>query len=112
MVIPSRAESLPYVVLEAAAAGKPLIATNVGGIPEIYGPLSHVLIAAGDPATLAGAIARAMAEPATLLDTARLLRQRVAESFSVETMTDGVIAAYQQALSRGPARDDAAAVPA
>ena len=40
MVVPSRAESLPYVVLEAAAAGKPLITTNVGGIPEIYGPLS------------------------------------------------------------------------
>ena len=39
MVVPSRTESLPYIVLEAAAAGKPLIATKVGGIPEIYGPL-------------------------------------------------------------------------
>ena len=35
---PRRAESLPYVVLEAAAAGMPLITTKVGGIPEIYGP--------------------------------------------------------------------------
>ena len=44
MVVPSRAESLPYVVLEAAAAGMPLIATGVGGIPEIYGPLSDTLV--------------------------------------------------------------------
>ena len=41
MVIPSRAESLPYVVLEAAAAGVPIISTRVGGIPEIFGPESR-----------------------------------------------------------------------
>ena len=35
LVVPSRAESMPYVVLEAAAAEMPLLATNVGGIPEI-----------------------------------------------------------------------------
>jgi glycosyltransferase involved in cell wall biosynthesis len=44
VVIPSRAESLPYVVLEAAAAGKPLITTLVGGISEIYGPLAVGLV--------------------------------------------------------------------
>ena len=52
MVVPSRAESLPYVVLEAAAGSVPLITTNVGGISEIYGPQSDALIPAEDVARL------------------------------------------------------------
>ena len=62
MVIPSRAESLPYVVLETVAAGMPLITTNVGGIPEIYGPRSDCLVAPHDPGALA-ARHRASARP-------------------------------------------------
>ena len=61
MVVASRAESLPYVVLEAAAAGVPMIATRVGGIPEIFGPTAEpALVAPGDPHALADAIARAL----------------------------------------------------
>ena len=56
LVVPSRAESLPYVVLEAAAAGVPIIATNVGGIPEIFGPDAGELVPPGDPTALARAI--------------------------------------------------------
>ena len=48
MVIPSYAESLPYVILEAAAAAQPLVSTNVGGIPEIFGPHAGDLIPARD----------------------------------------------------------------
>ena len=39
---------LPYIVLEIAAAGKPLIATNVGGIPDMFGPLAERLIPPDD----------------------------------------------------------------
>src|SRR5450631_4709412 len=63
MVVPSRAESLPYVVLEAAAGGKPLITTHVGGIPEIYGPLSNTLVPPVDAAALAQAIVQALDHP-------------------------------------------------
>ena len=63
MVIPSRAELLPYVVLETAAASKPLITTSVGGIPEIYGPLSNALVPAGDAEALANAITRVLSRP-------------------------------------------------
>src|SRR5690606_4998653 len=48
LVIPSRQESLPYIVLEAAAARMPMITTAVGGIPEIFGPDAAALIPAGD----------------------------------------------------------------
>ena len=98
MVVPSRAESLPYVVLEAAAGGKPLITTNVGGIPEIYGPLSNTLVPPLDSAALAQAIGRALDHPDVMADITRELRQQVQTSFSVETMVDGVLAAYQTAL--------------
>ena len=37
LVVPSRGDSMPYVVIEAAAAGIPMVAANVGGIPEIFG---------------------------------------------------------------------------
>jgi glycosyltransferase involved in cell wall biosynthesis len=61
MVIPSRAESLPYVILEAAAAAQPLISTNVGGIGEIFGPFADRLIPANDPSVLADRIVRTLA---------------------------------------------------
>jgi glycosyltransferase involved in cell wall biosynthesis len=97
VVLPSRAESLPYVVLEAAAAGKPLIATNVGGIPEIFGSYADRLVAPGDAAALAQAISVAIENPAISLDQAGALRARIAEKFSVNAMVDSILGAYQQA---------------
>jgi glycosyltransferase involved in cell wall biosynthesis len=98
MVVPSRAESLPYVVLETAAAGKPLITTKVGGIPEIYGPLTGTLVPPDDASALAAAIAQVLDHPDMTADLARQLRERVASLFSVEHMVDGVLDAYQTAL--------------
>ncbi len=98
MVVPSRAESLPYVVLETAAAGKPLITTKVGGVPEIYGPLSDGLVLPENAPALANAIAGTLDSQRTAEDVARQLRDRVAAGFSVETMVDGVLAGYRDAL--------------
>jgi glycosyltransferase involved in cell wall biosynthesis len=99
MLMPSLAESLPYVVLETAAAGKPLIASRVGGIPEIYGDLSGALVPPGDAQELADAIARAIRNPIAADALARALRERVAAEFAVETMVDDVLAGYAQALT-------------
>ncbi|TMJ04528.1 MAG: glycosyltransferase family 4 protein [Alphaproteobacteria bacterium] len=100
LVVPSRAESLPYIVLEAAAAAVPIITTNVGGIPEVFGPQSSRLIAPGDAPALARAISSALADPAALRDEALTLRARVRAEFSAEGMADAVLAAYGEALNR------------
>jgi glycosyltransferase involved in cell wall biosynthesis len=99
MVVPSRHESLPYVVLEAAAASKPLIVTRVGGIPEIYGPLSNTLIPSDNITALAGAIVQALDRPETMAKITQELHARVKALFSVDTMVEGVLAGYRDALA-------------
>src|SRR6185437_11015142 len=76
LVVPSRGDSMPYVVIEAAAAGIPMIAANVGGIPEIFGPYSDALFAPNRPAVMANAIKAACANPTVAQDRARALRDR------------------------------------
>ena len=97
LVIPSRAESLPYIVLEAAAAAVPIITTDVGGIPEVFGPQSSRLIPPGNALALAHAISAALNDPAALRNEALTLRSRVQAEFSADSMTDQVLAAYEQA---------------
>ncbi len=94
LAVPSRAESLPYIVLEAAAAGLPLVATGVGGIPEIFGPDAKSLIPPGNADVLATAIQEARNDGGGA-QTARL-RARVSELFTVSAMTTGILEAYER----------------
>jgi glycosyltransferase involved in cell wall biosynthesis len=100
LVVPSRAESLPYIVLEAAAVGLPMIATNVGGIPEIFGPDARALVPPGDARALAAAIGQSMQDRGARHSASLRLKARVRASFSADVMTDAVIAAYHEALAR------------
>lgn len=104
VVIPSLAESLPYVVLESAAAGVPIITTRVGGIPEIYCELSDTLIEAGNAELLAEAIDRTLNNPEDTKTFAKALRERVSASFSVDAMVDEILAAYRQVFAEMPGR--------
>jgi glycosyltransferase involved in cell wall biosynthesis len=99
MVVPSRAESFPYIVLEAAAAGKPLIATNVGGIPDIFGPFADRLIPPDDRDALVRKLNDAVNRPDTIRDAAALLRERVRTNFSLDDMVDSGIDAYCAAIA-------------
>ena len=100
MVIPSRAESLPYVILEAAAARVPLIATKVGGVPEIFGPYASTLPPRDDPSALADAIeCRLHASPERLAEETAALAAFVEKRFTVDAMADGVISAYCAVLA-------------
>lgn len=99
LVVPSRGDSMPYVVIEAAAAGVPMLASAIGGIPEIFGPYKDGLVPSADPDALAMAIARAIDDPSTAKQRAILLKQRVFEHFSQDAMVDGVLAGYRDAFA-------------
>jgi glycosyltransferase involved in cell wall biosynthesis len=99
LVVPSRAESLPYVVLEAAAAGIPVIASHVGGMPEIFGAQAAVLIPPGDPTALSAAIAAALDDFEQTRVQATILRERVRSEFSLKSMIDQGLKAYRQTLA-------------
>ena len=99
MVVPSLAESLPYVVLEAAAAAQPLVATNVGGIPEIFGSLSGDLVPPGDCEALSVAIMRILdEEPAIRERRARALSEALRMRFSMNRMATDVLCGYAAAF--------------
>jgi glycosyltransferase involved in cell wall biosynthesis len=99
MVVPSRAESFPYIVLEAAAAGKPLVVTRVGGIPDLFGPFADRLVTPDDTAALEHAIANAVNQPESIAADTRLLQQRVRTTFSLDEMVDGGLGAYREAIA-------------
>lgn len=100
MIVPSRAESMPYIVLEALAAGRPLIASRVGGIPEILGPGSPALVEPEDPDALAAAMAHAISDPDALLSSLPSHADLKAR-FSVAGMADAMIKTYLSCLNRG-----------
>jgi glycosyltransferase involved in cell wall biosynthesis len=100
LVVCSRAESLPYIVIEGAAAGLPMLAVRVGGIPEIFGPYAAALLPPEDPKALAQAISHALENFRTATAAAQRLRTWVRASFSADIMTRSILAAYGEALAR------------
>jgi glycosyltransferase involved in cell wall biosynthesis len=100
VVVPSHAESLPYIVLEAAAAAMPIIATRVGGVPEIFGEQACYLVPAGNVAALAAALAAAFNDPEALHRRAAALHAHVRRDFSVDAMVEGVLGGYREAMSK------------
>jgi glycosyltransferase involved in cell wall biosynthesis len=100
LVVPSRGDSMPYVVIEAAAAGIPMIAANVGGIPEIFGAHQEALFAPNAAGAMADAIKAALDDPAATAERARTLRERIFMHFSQKAMVEGVLASYGEAFAR------------
>ena len=99
LVVPSRGDSMPYVVIEAAAAGIPMVAANVGGIPEIFGTHADALFAPNMVGAMADAIETALEDPAAALARAKSLRERIFMHFSQNAMVEGVLAGYRDAFA-------------
>ncbi len=98
VVMPSHRDSFPYVALEAAAAKRPLIATHTGGIPEIFGPCSEMLLAPGDVGALAARMQEYLEGPASWSEVTHRMQVRVRSQFSLEKMATGVLENYSKAL--------------
>jgi glycosyltransferase involved in cell wall biosynthesis len=95
VVVPSRWEGQPLVVQEALRAGAPLVATAVGGIPDLVGDAA-VLVPYGDPAALADAIAALLDEPAGREWLAATGRARAAELPDDADAVDAALAVYRR----------------
>lgn len=99
LVVPSRGDSMPYVVIEAAAAGIPMIAASVGGIPEILGPHTDGLFVANSVGAMADAIETALGDMDATRERAKGLRERIFAHFSQKAMVEGVLNGYGDAFN-------------
>jgi glycosyltransferase involved in cell wall biosynthesis len=97
VALPSWTEGLPLVALEAMAHARPVVATPVGGTPEVVEDgRTGILVPPRDPRTLAAAVDRLLADPELRRRMGAAGRQRVAERFSPESMTRRVLAIYDE----------------
>ncbi len=92
---PSRFEGLCLAVIEAQAAGVPVVATPVGGIREtVVDGETGLIVPVRDPAALAAAVCRLLEDRGLAARLAAEARRRVLERFSVEKMVERTIALY------------------
>ena len=93
-VLSSRTEGTPMALLEAAAAGVPVVASAVGGVPHVLGGGEARLVPPDDPAALASAIAAVLADPAAGAERARAARRRLATAFGPGPWLDAYESLY------------------
>ncbi len=104
-VSPSWAESFPYTVLEAMAAGRPVVATDVGGVREaVLHGRTGLLVPPRDSIALADAIVALLSDPPRAAQLGAAARELVARRFTVERMVAETASVYLDLLESSPAR--------
>jgi glycosyltransferase involved in cell wall biosynthesis len=99
-VLPSLYEGLPLSVLEAMAAGKPVVATSIGGTKEaVVDGVTGLLIPPRDPSSMAAAIRKLLFDTSLAKRLGAAGRVRAAEAFSCESMARGVTRVYEEIFS-------------
>lgn len=101
-VLPSRFEGLPLALLEAMAAGVPVIATAVDGNTDVVSHgINGLLVPPDDPTRLADAVTRVLADPDEAERIGAHARQTVQKRYSAETMIEATLSAYRAVLQTG-----------
>jgi len=100
-VLSSRSEGLPLSILEAMSAGRPVVATRVGGVPElVVDGETGLLVPAGDPSSLAAAIERLLEDPALRERLGAAGRARIAERFDLDRCRREHLELYRRELAK------------
>jgi glycosyltransferase involved in cell wall biosynthesis len=100
-VLPSRFEGLPLAVLEAMAAGLPVVATRVCGMTEaVQDGVTGLLVQPRDPAVLAATIGELLAKPQLAAQMGKRGRARAQQAFSLNRMAREILALYHEMLTR------------
>jgi glycosyltransferase involved in cell wall biosynthesis len=99
-LMPSTSEGLPVALLEAMAYGKPIVATRVGGIPDVLADGTEgLLVPPGDVAALASAVTSLVGDPDRARALGRAAKERVAE-LGPDTIARRLDVVYQEVIGR------------
>lgn len=103
-VLPSLVEGISNTILEAMASGLPIVATRVGGNPELVSDgITGCLVPANDPVVMATALQTYIESPVLRIKHGQAGRRRVVEEFSMAAMAERYLAVYDELMVRSPA---------
>jgi glycosyltransferase involved in cell wall biosynthesis len=101
-VLPSLWEGQPLILQEALRAGAPVVATRVGGTPELTGADAALLVPPGDPERLAAAVRQVLTDPALAARLRQSARQRARDLPGEDEALTAALAEYRQLTSFPP----------
>lgn len=103
VLLPSETEALPTVLMEAAACGRAVVASTVGGIPEVVADgVTGVLVPPGDAAALADAVIGLLGDEDRRGAMEAAARRRAEESFSLDRWAGQLRRIYEEAIAERP----------
>jgi glycosyltransferase involved in cell wall biosynthesis len=100
LVLSSRTEGTPIVALEAMAAGVPVVATEVGGVPDLLGGDAGRLVSSEDPGALAAAVDDLLRDPAAAAAQVDRARKRLADGYALHPWVEAHQRLYGELASR------------
>ncbi len=98
-VLSSRTEGTPIALFEAMYACVPIVATRVGGVPDVVSPSHAILVPSEDPRMIARALDQVLSDPSAAARRSMLARERLLQSFGTAHWLDAIDDVYEAARS-------------